>query len=322
MESAFHASQVIRQAIPDSSNGDIAANPNATELCKKLGAHINDHPLEKSYNVCLSSVPVTIERLPYIPSPHARLQDPGTARADIAATTSSPNGTTENDYAAKHAHQTVMQQHCAYFDADHDGQISMKDTWHSIRAWGWNPFLSLLAVLIINLNLSYPTQRGWLPDPRFRINIANVHKCKHGSDSMSYDNEGRFRPQSFEDMMAKYDRGNKGGLDVSDLVRAHKGQRMCGDFFGWSASFLECESAVFSSCPPHLIRQPLARVPGSCVDSRLTEAQGWLRISSSGPRMEFCARRTCDVFSTEAYSSGKPKSMPQSSNGGIKLPRP
>jgi peroxygenase len=40
-------------------------------------------------------------------------------------------------------------------------------------------------------------------------------------------------------MFAKYDRGNKGGLDASDLIRFHKGQRMAGDFFGWTAAFLE-----------------------------------------------------------------------------------
>ncbi|KAK3056384.1 hypothetical protein LTR09_002891 [Extremus antarcticus] len=56
---------------------------------------------------------------------------------------------------------------------------------------------------------------------------------------MTYDNEGRFVPQRFEDIFAKYDRGNKGGLDAWDLLRFHKGQRMVFDFFGWSAAFLE-----------------------------------------------------------------------------------
>lgn len=57
---------------------------------------------------------------------------------------------------------------------------------------------------------------------------------------MTYDNEGRFKPQSFEDIFAKYDKGNKGGLDIWDLLRFWKGQRMMFDFFGWSATFLEC----------------------------------------------------------------------------------
>ena len=57
---------------------------------------------------------------------------------------------------------------------------------------------------------------------------------------MTYDNEGRFRPQNFEDIFAKYDKGNKGGLTWSDLFDMWKGQRMVFDFFGMSAAVLEC----------------------------------------------------------------------------------
>jgi peroxygenase len=58
---------------------------------------------------------------------------------------------------------------------------------------------------------------------------------------MTYDNEGRFRPQNFEDIFAKYDRENKGGLSLKDVTYFWKGQRMVFDFFGWSATILECE---------------------------------------------------------------------------------
>lgn len=61
---------------------------------------------------------------------------------------------------------------------------------------------------------------------------------------MTYDNEGRFRPQNFEDIFAKYDKGNKGGLTWADLLELWKGQRMVFDFFGWSATFLECKSSL------------------------------------------------------------------------------
>lgn len=56
---------------------------------------------------------------------------------------------------------------------------------------------------------------------------------------MTFDNEGRFRPQNFEEFFSKYDQGQKGGLDVFDLLRAQKGQRMAFDFFGWIAFSLE-----------------------------------------------------------------------------------
>ena len=44
-----------------------------------------------------------------------------------------------------------------------------------------------------------------------------MHRTKHGSDSGVYDTEGRFVPQRFEDMFAKFDVTGKGGLDFDDI---------------------------------------------------------------------------------------------------------
>ncbi|KAI1463598.1 uncharacterized protein F4812DRAFT_468504 [Daldinia caldariorum] len=35
---------------------------------------------------------------------------------------------------------------------------------------------------------------GWLPDPFFRVFLADVHRAKHGSDTGAFDAEGRFVP--------------------------------------------------------------------------------------------------------------------------------
>lgn len=228
-------------SIPSKGNGNAEWNPKGKDLVRRLGSEVNEYPPDKPYNVCLDTVPVTIERIPYYPKANSRLQDAGTARVNIAATEESPEGTQEDDWAERHKDMTVVQQHCSYWDKDGDGIIWPLDTFRGVRAWGWNFFLAAFATFVINFNLSYPTCPSYLPDPFFRIHIANVHKDKHGSDSMSFDNEGRFRPQNFEDFFAKYDRNNEGGLDVYDLARGLKGQRMAFDFFGWSAAFLECK---------------------------------------------------------------------------------
>ncbi len=78
-----------------------------------------------------------------------------------------------------------------------------------------------------------------MPDPFFRIHVARIHRDKHGSDSLSYDTQGRFRPQAFEELFSNYDRGGKGGLDKWDLWNAWRGQRNAFDGFGWVAGALE-----------------------------------------------------------------------------------
>ncbi|KAL9101428.1 MAG: hypothetical protein Q9163_003300 [Psora crenata] len=194
----------------------------------------------RSFETSIPQQPITVKHRPFLGSPGSALENPGAARANVAASQEKPNGTTEDDYAARHQHQTVVQQHAEYFDTDRDGVIWPEDTYVGFRKWGWTPILALLATLIIHVNLSYPTLKSWLPDPFFRIYVGQMYKNKHGSDSMSYDNEGRFRPQQFEDIFAKYDKGDKGGLDKRDLLRMWNNQRLVFDFWGWSAAALEC----------------------------------------------------------------------------------
>ena len=58
---------------------------------------------------------------------------------------------------------------------------------------------------------------------------------QHGSDSGTYDNEGRFAPQNFENIFAKYDSDHDGAISLSDIFRLMKGQRVVADPFGVSS---------------------------------------------------------------------------------------
>ncbi|KAI4251636.1 MAG: hypothetical protein LQ352_004730 [Teloschistes flavicans] len=197
-------------------------------------------PLKKGYTTAIPQQPVTIDHKPYIPKYGDTLSDPGTARANLAVSNQHPNGTTRKSYAAQNQHLTVIQQHVTYWDRDKDSIIWPRDTYTGCRDFGWSPMLAFFAALIIHFGLSYSTVPNLiLPDPHFRIYVDRLYKAKHGSDSMTYDNQGRFRPQQFEDIFAKYDQGGKGGLDVDDLWIFWKDQRMVFDFFGWAACALE-----------------------------------------------------------------------------------
>ena len=113
------------------------------------------------------------------------------------------------------------------------------DTWRGFRAVGFNPIISLLSVFIIHGFFSYPTTGSWVPDPFFRIFIARINKDKHGSDTQTYDNEGRFVPQNFENIFAKYADG-RDYLTKWDIVNLLKGQRLLLDPIGWGGAVFEC----------------------------------------------------------------------------------
>jgi peroxygenase len=140
----------------------------------------------------------------------------------------------------------VLQQHCDFFDADRDGIIWPSDTFVGFHKLGFGILLSLLAVFIIHSNFSYPTLPTWIPDPLFRIYVANIHKDKHGSDSGTYDTEGRFVPQKFEDMFAKY-AGGKDSLSIWDVSKLLKGQRLIADPIGWGGAFFECKFSLLQA---------------------------------------------------------------------------
>lgn len=132
------------------------------------------------------------------------------------------------------------------------------DTYIGFRELGFNILFSILAVLIININFSYPTRLAysWLPDPWFRVYVRSVHKAKvgllfqlynsciqhhrltiwfqHGSDSGTYDPEGRFIPQLFENLFAKWDSDNDGALTLRELFQLMHGHRCAADPFGVS----------------------------------------------------------------------------------------
>jgi peroxygenase len=217
---------------------------------------------EKPYDIAIPQVPVTEKRKPYVPAPGDPLVDPGTARANLAPSLESPNGTTKDDWAGRHKHQTVclmamfsdwpnfsidwpcrqvIQQHVAFFDPDGDGVIWPIDTWCGFRKMGFSWPIAAFGTFIIHVALSYPTTDSLLPDPFFRIFTRYLHRDKHGSSSMTFDNEGRFRPQNFEDFFAKYDKDGKSGLSKKEIVTAVREQSFIFDFFGMSATALECK---------------------------------------------------------------------------------
>ncbi|KDQ62950.1 hypothetical protein JAAARDRAFT_28921 [Jaapia argillacea MUCL 33604] len=95
-------------------------------------------------------------------------------------------------------------------------------------------------MLVIHGAFSYPTVEGYLPDPFFRVYLDRIHRAKHGSDSGSYDNDGEFVSDKFEEFFEKYSSlYEKDGLTIWDTMRGIVGQRCVFDVFGWGAAMFE-----------------------------------------------------------------------------------
>ncbi|KAL6867403.1 hypothetical protein ACP4OV_015427 [Aristida adscensionis] len=172
--------------------------------------------------------PVTRERR-LNPDLQEQVPKPFLARAFAAVDPSHPEGTRGRDPRG----MSVLQQHAAFFDRNGDGVIYPWETFQGLRAIGFSYPVSLIFGFLINLALSYPTQPGWIPSPLLSIHITNIHKGKHGSDSETYDTEGRFDPAKFDAIFSKYGRTQPNALTKKELMSMLKGNRNIYDFIGW-----------------------------------------------------------------------------------------
>jgi peroxygenase len=119
--------------------------------------------------------PPTQER-PYRLDTDQKIPRPYVARASVAPSVEKPNGTASfvekyRNYVSRYcpwdlSHkltihpplQSVMQQHCIYWDRDEDGVIWPYDTWVGFRDLGFNVIFSFLAVIVIHASLSLPSR--------------------------------------------------------------------------------------------------------------------------------------------------------------------
>ncbi|CAN6550070.1 unnamed protein product [Malus baccata var. baccata] len=135
--------------------------------------------------------------------------------------------------------QDVLQRHVAFFDRNHDGIVYPWETFQGFRAIGCGILLSTASAFLINAALSQKTRQGKFPSLLFPIEVKNIHKAKHGSDSGVYDTEGRFVPLKFEEIFAKHAHTHPNSLTSDELMGMLKANRVPKDYAGWVAAYTE-----------------------------------------------------------------------------------
>ncbi|KAM3314820.1 hypothetical protein ACQJBY_033540 [Aegilops geniculata] len=169
------------------------------------------------------------------PDLQEQLAKPYLARAMAAVDPSHPEGSKGRDTKG----MSVLQQHAAFFDRNGDGVIYPWETFQSLRAIGLGSPSAFGTSILLHLVLTYPTQPGWMPSPLLSIHIKNIHRGKHGSDSETYDTEGRFEPAKFDAIFSKFGKTRPNALSEDEINTMLKHNRNMYDFLGWAAANLE-----------------------------------------------------------------------------------
>ena len=133
--------------------------------------------------------------------------------------------------------KTDLQRHCAFFDRDGDGVISLSDTFSALRALGFNLFNCIGGTLLIHLAMSYQTSPSWIPSPWMPIYLERINRCHHGSSTKAYDFVGNVVSfPAVENVFFHFDPSKQGGLNYWQLIWMIWNLRDSFDPFGWAMS--------------------------------------------------------------------------------------
>jgi len=128
----------------------------------------------------------------------------GAGRPVVPAPRSAPNS----------GPRTALQKHVDFFDTDHDGRITLSDTYDGLRRLGLGQARAAAFAAVINAALGSSTSGA----PSLTVDAGRIHAGKHPSDTGVYARKGRFSLLRFRRLFARYDADGDGALDGEELA--------------------------------------------------------------------------------------------------------
>jgi peroxygenase len=114
---------------------------------------------------------------------------------------------------------TPLEKHLAFFDRDHDGQLTREETAQGLRKLGLGTVRSEVTASAINAGIGLKSSDHWYDFTT--INLSKIHLSKHGSDTGIYDAQGQFVQAKYDELWARFDQGQKGALNQADIQAMH-----------------------------------------------------------------------------------------------------
>ncbi|MCL7025763.1 hypothetical protein MKW94_011016 [Papaver nudicaule] len=119
-----------------------------------------------------------------------------------------------------------------------------RKSWYCHRAtWG----LLQLRAFSVRWLLVEKLSPGKFPNLLFPIEVQNIVKSKHTSNTGVYDAEGNFDPAKFEEIFHKNSKANVNALTADELSGMLKSNRVPKDYSGQVGSWVEWKT-LFSVC--------------------------------------------------------------------------
>ncbi|CAI0459175.1 unnamed protein product [Linum tenue] len=126
-----------------------------------------------------------------------------------------------------------------FFDRNHDGIIYPWETFQGTYLPLYSSRFIFLISLASNFIFTQILLFGRFPSLLLPIEIRNIQRGKHGSDSGAYDSQGRFVPAKFEEIFSKHARSHPDALTSDELGEMLKQNREPKNYAGWLGSYSE-----------------------------------------------------------------------------------